>query len=187
MVKKSRTLPSAIQSFGKTIRVRRKPGDPRQGLLCFNNTTFPCALGRSGTTALKREGDGATPIGTFPLLYGYFRSDRIKKMSTGLAMKPIRSNMGWCDASVDRNYNREIQLPYPASHEQMLREDRLYDVCIVLDYNISKHIRGLGSAIFFHQAKAGFKPTEGCIAIDPATMRRLLPMLDRRTKIVIER
>ena len=94
---------------------------------------------------------------------------------TGLPMQPISPALGWCEVPDDRNYNRPVRMPYRASHERMMRDDRLYDACLVLDWNIRPRKRGRGSAIFFHLARPGFKPTEGCVAVSVQTMRLLLP------------
>ena len=80
-----------------------------------------------------------------------------------------------------RNYNRPVRLPYAASHERLRRDDRLYDICVVLDWNVRQRRRNLGSAIFLHLARPGYQPTEGCIAVSPATMRGILPLLRRGT------
>ncbi|WP_295811047.1 L,D-transpeptidase family protein [uncultured Nitratireductor sp.] len=177
---------------GKTIGlidVRRRPGKPTQGLVSVGSLVFPCALGRGGTTVLKREGDGATPLGEMRLLYGYFRGDQ----ATGgppecrFSMTRIDARDGWCDASGDRNYNRPVRLPYLASHERMKRQDRLYDVCMVSDWNMHPAIRNRGSAIFFHIAKPGFPPTEGCIAVSPLAMARILPLIGPGTRIRVHR
>ena len=92
-------------------------------------------------------------------------------------MKAIRADDGWCDAPAHACYNRPVRLPFAASHERMMREDRLYDAGLVLDWNITSRRRHKGSAIFFHIAREGFRPTEGCIAVAPAVMRRLLKVL----------
>ena len=117
----------------------------------------------------------------------YFRPDR-RRAGIGpvqLPAAPIRADLGWCDAPDDANYNRPVRLPFSPSHETMLREDRLYDVCVVLDWNIRPRRRGGGSAIFLHIARPGMKPTEGCIAVSPRTMARLLPLLTRHARIVV--
>lgn len=145
---------------------------------------FPCALGRGGISALKRERDGATPLAVLPLLGGY-RKYQLKAVRSPLPMSPVRNDLGWCDAPSDPNYNRPVRLPYGSSHERMLRPDRLYDICIVLDWNISERRRNRGSAIFLHIARPGFQPTEGCVAVSPGTMRRLLPHLSRQTRLRI--
>ena len=169
------------------IVVRPRPGRPSQGILQWAGATFPCALGRGGIAAIKREGDGATPLGRMRLLSGWFRSGRMPAMSSPLPFRRIGPADGWCVAPGDRNYNRRVTLPYPASCETMLRQDRLYDCVIVLDFNIRPRRRGMGSAIFFHVAREGFLPTEGCVAVAPRAMARLLPHLSRHTVLTVLR
>lgn len=173
----------------KLIEVRRRPGCPTQGLLTVGPLVFACALGRGGTAMLKREGDGATPMATLRLLYGYFRGDRARSgpPRARFSMTAIDARDGWCDASGDRNYNRPVRLPYPASHETMRRDDRLYDVCMVTDWNMRPAMRRRGSAIFLHIAKPGFAPTEGCIAVAPRAMARILPLIGPQTLIKVHR
>lgn len=169
-----------------TLHIKRRPtGKIHHGLLGFNDKTIPCCLGRSGITTQKKEGDGATPTGKFRLLYGFFRKDRMQKPQSMLPLQQIDLDNGWCDAPTNPNYNSLVKLPFNQSHEIMTREDRLYDVCIVLDYNIYPRIAGKGSAIFFHQTSEQLKPTEGCIAIDPNDMRLLLPFFSGETEMII--
>jgi L,D-peptidoglycan transpeptidase YkuD (ErfK/YbiS/YcfS/YnhG family) len=168
------------------LTVRAKPRNPSQGLLSVKGLVFPCALGRGGITANKREGDGGTPLGPMRVLHGYFRRNR-RAGPTMLEMKSISAKLGWCEVPDDRNYNRPVTLPYRASHEHMLREDHLYDVCLVLDWNIRPRRRGRGSAIFFHLARPGFTPTAGCVAVTATVMRRLLPLLSRKTVLRVIR
>lgn len=162
-----------------TLVVRARPGQPTKGILRAGPLTFPCALGRGGITANKREGDGGTPLGTMRLLGGYFRRDHVAPAASWLRLKPIGETLGWCEVPGDRNYNRPVRMPYAASHERMRRDDTLYDLVIVLDWNIAPRHRGRGSAIFFHLARPGFEPTAGCVAVTERTMQRLLPHLRR--------
>ncbi len=168
-----------------TVRVR--PGKRSQGLLAAGTAVFPCALGRGGVSANKREGDGATPLGSMRILAGYFRRDRGAFRPTRLQMTPIHSRLGWCEVPDDRNYNRPVKIPYRASHETMRRSDRLYDNCLVLDWNVSPRRRGRGSAIFFHLARPDFTPTQGCVAVTAATMARLLPFLSAGSVLKVTR
>jgi len=94
-----------------------------------------------------------------------------------LPTRPLRLEDGWCDAPHDRNYNRLVRHPYPASAERLWRADGLYDVLVVLDYNASPRVRGKGSAIFMHVARSGYAPTEGCIALTRGHLVRLLERL----------
>ena len=166
-----------VRKVRQIIVVRSGPGLATQGLMSVGNSVFPCALGRSGISAFKREGDGATPLARLRVLFGSHRCDRLMAGQAAIAMKAIRADDGWCDAPAHACYNRPVRLPFAASHERMMREDRLYDAGLVLDWNITSRRRHKGSAIFFHIAREGFRPTEGCIAVAPAVMRRLLKVL----------
>jgi len=157
--------------------VNRRPGKPSQGIITLGGVTFPCALGRGGVSSRKRESDGATPLARLKVLYGYFRTDGIVPRRAALPLRRIRPDLGWCEVPDDRNYNRPVRMPYAASHETMRRADNLYDICIVLDWNIRPRRRNLGSAIFLHLARPGYTPTQGCIGVSARTMERLLPLL----------
>lgn len=165
--------------------VTRRPRFREQALLAAGGRVFPAVLGRTGTRLLKQEGDGATPIARMRLLYGFYRADRLRLPQTRLSMKPIQSTTGWCDAPLHPAYNRPVRLPFADGHESLLRTDGLYDICLVLDWNIGSRRRHLGSAIFFHLAESDRKPTKGCIAIRRSDMLQLLPMLGPRTHVTV--
>jgi L,D-peptidoglycan transpeptidase YkuD (ErfK/YbiS/YcfS/YnhG family) len=151
----------------------------------IGSLNVPCAVGRSGVKALKREGDGATPAGRYQARFGYIRRDRIMHPHTGLPLRPLKPRDGWCDAPSDRNYNRRVAIPYPASAERLWRDDRLYDIIIVLSYNERPRVRGRGSAVFMHVAREGLAPTEGCVALRRADLKRVLALLGRRATVPI--
>lgn len=155
------------------------------GVLTYGNLSFPCALGRSGRGVRKREGDGVTPIGDFALRQAYFRADRIGRPRLSLPLAQLRPDDGWCDAPQDRNYNRWVRHPYPESAERMWREDGLYDLVVVLGFNDRPRVGGRGSAIFMHAAAPGMKPTEGCIALLPEHLKRLMKALRPGTSVRI--
>lgn len=169
------------------IVVRPKPGNRSQGLLSINGRVQVCALGKGGIRALKREGDGGTPLASMRLLSCYIRAEHVVSRQTLLPQARISAKLGWCEVPGDRNYNRPVALPYPASHETMRRKDRLYDIVIVLDWNIRPRKRNGGSAIFFHVARPGLTPTEGCVALPGNVMRRLLPGLSKHTVLTVKR
>jgi L,D-peptidoglycan transpeptidase YkuD (ErfK/YbiS/YcfS/YnhG family) len=98
-------------------------------------------------------------------------------------MAPIGTSLLWCDAPDDANYNRPVRAPFLPSHETMTRPDQLYDVCLVMDWNVTSRRRYGGSAIFFHLAKPGYPPTEGCVAIAFRDMQRLLPLIGPETMV----
>ena len=167
------------------LRVHPLPGDRRRGRLVAGALVVPCALGRSGPTRRKREGDGGTPVGRFRLIGVAFRPDRIQRPRTLLPLKAIRPDDGWCDDPRDRRYNRPIRLPDTAGHERMWRADGLYDLVVDIAWNRGPIRRGWGSAIFLHLAREGFGPTEGCVALSRPALRRLLARIGPRTRIEI--
>jgi L,D-peptidoglycan transpeptidase YkuD (ErfK/YbiS/YcfS/YnhG family) len=155
------------------------------GYLRVAGLQTPCALGRNGRQRVKREGDGATPTGRLRLLQLLYRPDRLVRPATGLPVAPIAPDSGWCDDPRERRYNRPVRLPFGASHERLWRDDHLYDLLIVLNYNIAPVRPGAGSAIFFHLATADLAPTEGCVAIARAPMLTLLTRVDQRSYLEI--
>ncbi len=149
------------------------------------NARFRCALGRSGRTTRKREGDGASPAGRWRLVEVLYRGDRVRRPQTGLPVRLIRPGDGWCDAPDDPSYNRRVRLPYGASAEELWRQDNLYDLLVVLDHNRRPRRRHGGSAIFLHVARPAYEPTAGCVALREAHLRRILGRLRRGATIVI--
>lgn len=156
-----------------------------RGWLRFGPLTMPCALGRSGRAFTKREGDGATPSGRWHPLAVFYRSDRLQRPLTRLPIRALRRSDGWCDAVGDRNYNRFVEHPYPASVEHLWRDDAIYDVIVVLDHNRRPRMQARGSAIFMHLARPGYSPTEGCIAVSRRDMQRLLSRLGTGARLLI--
>lgn len=136
--------------------------------------SIACALGRSGSTIEKREGDGATPIGRFPLRRVLYRADRVTLPGLSLPVAVINPGDGWCDDPTSPDYNRQVQLPIVASHEHLWRLDCLYDIIVVLGHNDDPPIAGAGSAIFLHVASADYLPTEGCVAVARDDLMALL-------------
>ena len=135
-----------------------------------------CCLGRSGVIAAedKREGDGCSPIGVWPIRRVLYRPDRMPCPPTRLAVSPLDPSDGWCDAPLDPAYNRAVRLPYPASAENLWRDDEVYDLIVILGHNDDPPVPGMGSAIFLHLARPDGAPTEGCVALMRPVLLRLL-------------
>ncbi|MCA3563960.1 MAG: L,D-transpeptidase family protein [Methylocystis sp.] len=167
------------------IVVMSRPGNRRQGWLQAGNFRFRCALGRGGVSRNKREGDGATPAGVFALRRIWLRPDVRHLHLPRLPFRWTRKTDGWCDAPGHRRYNRPVPLPFAASHERLWREDAVYDTVIEIGWNDRPPIIGRGSAIFIHLARPGWTPTEGCVALAKNDMRKLLPLLGGRTRLLI--
>lgn len=157
----------------------------RHGRLFWSGGSAVAAVGRAGVRAAKREGDGATPAGTYPLTTIFYRPDRVVLPASRLPVTPLAPDHGWVDDPADANYNRLVTLPYPASAERMWREDGLYDALVVIGYNTDPIIPGAGSAIFLHIATPDFAPTAGCVAVSKDVLLGLLPLLGPGSKITI--
>jgi L,D-peptidoglycan transpeptidase YkuD (ErfK/YbiS/YcfS/YnhG family) len=145
------------------------------------------ALGRSGIRALKREGDGGTPLGRLPIRKLLYRADRVTRPRTALPVRVIREHDGWCEDPADRNYNRLVKLSPRSSVDRLRRTDHLYDLVLVLGYNDRPRVRGKGSAIFVHLARPGYAPTAGCIALSRRDLSALLAQIRPGSSIVVMR
>lgn len=169
----------------KPIVVRRAPGRPYEARVQLAHSVRRAAIGRGSVRALKREGDGATPLGRFPLRLVLYRADRRLRPTTPVPVHAIRETDGWSDDPADRNYNRLIKLPSGRSAESLKRGDDLYDLVLVLGHNDRPRIRGKGSAIFMHLARPGYTPTEGCIALSRRDLDAVLAEIRRGTDTVV--
>jgi len=155
------------------------------GILRWTEAEVRCAFGRSGIGVAKREGDGMTPAGAFPLRQVMYRPDRLQAPETGLSVRAIDPSDGWCDDPGDPRYNQLIRLPCDGSHERLWRDDGLYDLLVVIGYNDGPIEAGLGSAIFLHVAGPDYGPTEGCVALVLPDLSALLRSCRPSDRIVI--
>ena len=153
--------------------------------LIYNKYKVKCALGKRGIGNKKKEGDLITPKGHFKIKYVLYRKDRIDNIQTTFKKIIIRKNMGWCDDPRSEEYNRLIKYPFSGSSEKLFRKDNLYDVILVLNFNMRPVIKNKGSAIFIHIASKRFAATKGCIAIKKDELLKLIKLIDRNVKIRI--
>ncbi|WP_284947457.1 L,D-transpeptidase family protein [Acidisoma cladoniae] len=144
------------------------------GFLVLGGERYPACVGRAGITALKLEGDGATPAGLLPLRRVLYRADRVAPPKARCPIEPLDSNDGWCDDPRDAAYNRRVRLPYEGRHERLWRDDAVYDIIGVLGWNDEPPIRDRGSAIFLHVTTPARGPTAGCVALDLEHLRAVL-------------
>lgn len=172
-------------SFVPLLRVVPAGVGKAQGTLGAGVLSVPCRLGRTGVTSTKREGDGATPLGRFPLRRVFYRPDRVAPPTTGLPVSPLDPTMGWCDDPNDPAYNRDIRLPHPARHEKLWRGDGLYDLVVVIGHNDAPVVPGAGSAIFLHVAPPDGRPTQGCVGLEAPDLRAVLALCGPGTCIDI--
>lgn len=160
--------------------------DASRGQLRWDDQTFECALGKGGISDEKIEGDGVTPVGRFPLRHILYRPDRIEKPICNMPVYATEQDNGWCDAPDHPDYNRFVHLPHPARCESLWREDRVYDLIVVIGYNDDPIQSGKGSAIFMHVARPDFEPTEGCIALKLDDLKFVVRNLNKESFIEIQ-
>ena len=158
----------------------------KTGKLVFGDLRCRCALGRGGAVHDKHEGDGATPLGCFPLRRVLYRSDRLAAPRSILPVTPLNPEDGWCDDPSDPGYNQPVTLPHKGHCETLWREDTGYDVIVVLGHNDAPAIPGKGSAIFLHLAAADYAPTQGCVAVARDDLLELLAAVGPDTVIEIQ-
>jgi len=143
------------------------------------------AVGAGGVSLNKKEGDKATPAGTFSLPFGMYRRDRINLPKTDLPMTALREAHAWVDDPNDPKYNQLVELPYPSHTEELWRTDGIYDLLVVVGYNMNPTRPGAGSAIFLHIARPDFSPTEGCVAVSRDILLRLIEVLGADSTLTI--
>ena len=153
--------------------------------LLFKNLKFKCSLGKNGVTKNKVEGDKCTPSGIYRLKQVFYRADRIKEFTTNIKKIKIKKNMGWCDDSSSKRYNQLIRVPTKFSHEKLYRKDGIYDIIVVLNYNMNPVIKKKGSAIFMHIAKKNYSKTLGCIGLKKNDLLEILNKVKKNNKIKI--
>ena len=171
--------------FVQTLKVFQSPLSKSRGFVSAGALKIPCSLGRTGISVHKREGDGKTPRGIFALYQLWWRDDRVMHPVCGLKKRRIRVRDGWCDDVNSPRYNKPVLRPFTFSHEEMQRDDPVYDYVIEIGYNMRPIKRGRGSAIFLHLARDTFEPTAGCVAIPRAKIVRFLALIGAKTRIRI--
>ena len=157
----------------------------KNNYLEYKNLKFRCALGKAGIQKKFKEGDKITPKGTYKILSIYYREDRVKKIKCSIKKIKITKQMGWCDDSKSKYYNKQIKVPSKLSHETLYRKDNIYDIVCVINYNINPTLKEKGSAIFLHIARNKYQKTNGCIAVKKNHLIKLLALIKKNTRIKI--
>ena len=152
--------------------------------LKIDDFKFKCCIGKNGLKKNKIEGDKYTPKGTFKLGTLYYRKDRVKKPITSLKTKNIKRNVGWCDDSKNKLYNKEIKVNKTIRHEKLFRKDYKYNYLLIIEYNTKKIKPNKGSAIFIHLTK-DFKATAGCIALLQKDFLIMVKLINKKSTIKI--
>ena len=153
--------------------------------LTINNYKAKCSIGKRGIGHKKREGDLITPKGDYKIKYILYRKDRVK-INSKIRKIVIKKNMGWCDDPESKQYNKLIKLPFKYKYEKLYKKENVYDIIVVLNYNMKPVIKNKGSAIFIHVAKKNYKKTEGCIAVKKLHLSKIVKEMKINTKVFIE-
>ena len=153
--------------------------------LYYEKYKLRCSIGKRGISIKKREGDKKTPKGEFKLKYILYRKDRVLDLQTALKKIKIDKKMGWCDDPKSSYYNKIINYPFKYRSEKLWRKENIYDIIIIIDYNLDPVIKNKGSAIFLHIAKRKYQPTAGCIAVSKRNIKLIASKINKRTKIKI--
>ena len=153
--------------------------------ISYNNYKAKCAVGKRGISIKKKEGDFITPKGTFKIREIFYRKDRVQNLITRLKKTAIRKNMGWCDDPKSKKYNKLIYFPFKYSAEKLYRRENIYDIILVLNFNMNPVKKNKGSAIFIHVAKKNFQPTQGCVALDKSELIKMVKSIKKNTVVNI--
>ena len=153
--------------------------------LYLNKYKIKCAIGKRGITSKKVEGDEKTPKGVFTFGSIFYRKDKIIKIKTKLKKIIIKKNMGWCDEPKSKYYNKKINFPFNFSAEKLWLNENIYDVIVIINYNMKPIVKEKGSAIFLHIAKKNYSPTKGCVAISKKNMNLLIGKINSKTELEI--
>ena len=157
----------------------------KNNYLRYGDYKVKCAVGKRGIGLKKKEGDLITPRGTFKIKALFYRKDRVKKLKTIILKKIITKKIGWCDDPSSAMYNKLISYPFKFSSEKLHRSDNIYDIVLVLNFNMSPAKKNKGSAIFLHIASKNYSPTRGCLAINKSDLLKILPQINKKTKLII--
>jgi L,D-peptidoglycan transpeptidase YkuD (ErfK/YbiS/YcfS/YnhG family) len=149
----------------------------------IGSLAIPCAIGRNGIGPKIREGDGRTPLGRFIVVEWRRRKDIWTIFRPDCHV--IKRTDGWCDDPASNRYNRPVILPFRAGAENLWRDDGVYDLIGIMDFNFSPRVNGRGSAIFIHLAHDDNRATAGCIALRRSMMRKLQFLCSAKVRVKI--
>ena len=176
---------SRKNTFVHQVVIRHVSVNGHVAMMQCGHVFYPCLLGPAGIRLAKREGDGATPAGIWPMRYVMYRSDRLMRPRTGLPVHEIEPGSGWCDDPASGCYNQPVRLPCSASHERLWRSDSVYDLVVVIGHNDSPAIAGHGSAVFIHLQREARRATQGCIALSRLALLHVLEVCNTGTSVVV--
>ena len=183
-IRESGQLIFAINTDSSSFHVTIHTLEKKSGAWHLVFPAFDGSIGEKGFAAIgeKREGDGKTPSGIFPLgtAFGYDPS-----VATKMPYRQATEDDFWVDGVNSEDYNKWVKRqPSAASWEKMKREDDQYKYGVVIEYNTRPVVKGKGSAIFLHVWKAG-ESTSGCVSMSEEMVLKILGWLDPAGKPLV--
>ena len=152
--------------------------------LIFERKKTRCLIGKNGIGRNNREGDLKTPKGVYRISRIYYRKDKFLNLKSGIPVFKLKRNDKWCVDPKSKRYNSYFRKNINCRYESLFRNDKIYDLILVLDYNLDKVKKFKGSAIFLH-CIGNKKFTEGCISIEKDSLRKIIKKLSPRSKVII--
>ena len=160
----------------------------------------PIVVGRSGLAwgadslgspgdPHKREGDGRSPAGVFPLDTAFGFAPAPAMSWVRLPYMPLTAGTECVDDTASVHYNSVVDRAQVArvdwSSAERMREIGAYRVGVIVGYNATPRRVGRGSCIFLHIWGGPGSSTAGCTAFPQADVEALLGWLDPARKPVI--
>ena len=158
----------------------------KKNILYVGNYKLRCAIGKRGITDNKKEGDLKTPKGNFVFKSIFYREDRLSNLKCSIKKNIIKKSMGWCHDSSSKFYNKLIKFPFKKGAERLWLRQKIYNIILVINYNMKPIVKNKGSAIFLHIANKNYSPTKGCIAVSEKDILFLIGKVNRKTKLIID-
>lgn len=130
-----------------------------------------CGYGRNGLKPwnVRKEGDGTTPIGSFPILHAFGFGDN---PGTAMDWKTITEHSYW--SGEDSSYNTWVESMTPISGEHLIEYNICYKYAMAIGFNRNPIELGRGSAIFLHVKNPATWASSGCVSVEEPVMLQLL-------------
>ncbi|MEQ1761754.1 MAG: L,D-transpeptidase family protein [Pyrinomonadaceae bacterium] len=131
-------------------------------------------------STFKKEGDGKSPAGSFPLTFAFGKAESI---TSKLSYRRLEDQTECVDDVNSHHYNKvvgrlQVGIFDWKSSEKMASITPEYDLGVFVGYNSYPVVKGNGSCIFLHVWKAANTPTSGCTAMAREDLERIVAWLD---------
>ncbi len=163
-----------------TTYARLRTWERRDGCWQAAGGPYSARVGWAGLRRDRHEGDGTTPIGTFPIgraMYGNAPNPGVR-----YRYRRLRCGDWWVEDPASPAYNTfthvpcGIRPPFKTPTPDMSKSPRAYPFLAVVEFNMHPVVAGRGSGIFLH-AQTG-SSTNGCVSIPRTDLVLVLRWLD---------